>query len=331
MNVVESILVVAVLVAVPVLWGALGEALGETAGVLNVGVEGVMLFGAFASAYVAQKTGSPYLAAGSAIPAGLICGAVLAYFYVYRGTEQIVTGLLFNMVALGLTTALFGKALSGEGTLPSLPKLPIPLLDKIPLVGEALFELTLLGYLGIVAAVALFWVIGRTWFGLHLRALGERPAAGEAAGLDVLQLRAAALIAGCVLASIGGAAIDLTVAQSFIPNLTNGEGFIAIALVLIFRRNPLWLLLGAFLFGVATSLQFQLQVISALQKIPSEVLLALPYLATIIAVAFSTRARFPAAVGVPYRRIRRQSTTRLFGRWFASGQATPESEVPENA
>ena len=295
-----TILSTAVLLAVPVLWAAMGELIVERSGTLNIGVEGVMLIGAISASFVIHAGGSSFVAALASLPAGALCGVVLAYLYVSRRTDQIVTGILFNLIALGLTTTLFSQFLNGVGDVHTVSTYQIPLLNKIPIIGPALFDQTILFYVAIVGVVAVLWLVHGTWFGMNILAVGESPLTAETAGINVVRTRWYALILGCSLAGLGGAAIVLTASGAFLPNITNGQGYIALAIVVLGRFRPGWLLAGALLFGVTSAFQFQLQSLSFAQPIPKQVWLALPYIATIVAVAFSRSARYPAAVGKPY-------------------------------
>jgi simple sugar transport system permease protein len=295
-----AILSSGVALMVPILWAALGEVINEKAGVLNIGIEGVMLFGAAVAALVFRGTHSFLLAGLAAIPTGLLCGAVLSYLYVRRGTDQIVTGLMFNLAALGLTTILYEKFLTGAGQVTSLGNISIPLLRDIPIAGPVLFEQKLLVYLAIVAAAVIFYLLRRSWFGVYITAVGEKPLVADTAGLDVYRLRSAALLASCVLVAIGGATIIITQSPNFLPGITGGQGFIALAVVVLGRFHPGWIVGGAALFGVSTALQYQAQNIGWAGGVPSQVWLALPYVATIVAVVLAKHAQYPAATAEPY-------------------------------
>ena len=285
---------------VPILWAALGEVISETAGVLNIGIEGVMLVGAFVAAIVLKDTGSFVLAGLAAVPAGLLCGLLLGFLYVRRGTDQIVTGIMFNLIALGVTTALYEQFLTGAQKVRSVPAIGIPLLKDIPVVGPTLFDQTLLVYLAILVAVLIFYLLRRTWFGLYLSAVGSRPLAADTAGLSVRALRTTALVIGCGFVALGGASIIITQSGNFVPDVTAGQGYIALAVVVLGRFKPLWIVAGAALFGVSTAMQFQAQNVSWLSSVPSEFWLAVPYLVTIVAVVIAKSSRYPDAIAVPY-------------------------------
>jgi simple sugar transport system permease protein len=294
-------LVSGIALAVPILWAALGEVITEKAGILNIGIEGVMLIGAFVAAYALKEWNSFLLAFALAIPVGLLCGALLSFFYVRRGTDQIVTGILFNLFALGLTTVLYERYLTGAGVVRSIGQVEVPLLSKIPVVGPALFDQSILLYGAVAVALLVVYLLRGTWAGLHIRAIGERPAAGDTAGVSVGRLRSVALMLGCVLVAIGGASIILTQSANFLPGITSGQGFIALAVVILGRFRPLWIAVGAALFGISTALQFHAQNMGALGDLPAQLWLSLPYLLTILAVVVAKSSRYPAATAIPYR------------------------------
>jgi simple sugar transport system permease protein len=284
---------------IPMLWAAYGETLMEKAGVLNVGIEGVMLFGAFAAAWGVSKGGGIYAGLGFAILAGLLTGGVLALLYVRLGTDQIVTGIIFNIFAFGLTTTLADEFLSAT-RVTAFSQFEIPLLSEIPFFGDVLFNQNVLVYAAFLAAPLVFYVLHRTWYGLYARASSEYPRAAEAAGLDVWRLRYVAVIAGCVMTSIGGAAL-FSSSGGFVSGLTDGRGFIALAIVILARWNPYWIVGASLLFGVSEALQFQADRLGPLGDVPPDLLVMIPYVVTILAVVLARASRYPPAVGVPYR------------------------------
>ena len=296
-----AFLVIGVQLMAPILWAALGELIGEQSGVLNIGVEGVMLFGAFAASLGAVTIGEPVAGAVAAAGVGLLCGLLLAFLYVSRGTDQIITGMLFNVFALGLTEALHDRYLQGSvgGT---LGRLSLPLLGDIPFVGRALFGQNALVYVAVVAVGVVYFIMQRSWWGLNARAAGERPSAAESAGLDVIKIRYPAVILGCILPALGGATIVLSSSGGFVPGMTAGRGFVALGVVVLARWKPLAVLGASLMFGIAQSFQFLARDIRILAPIPSDIWLMTPYVVTILAVIFATGSRYPAAVGIPYRK-----------------------------
>jgi simple sugar transport system permease protein len=295
-----AILASGVALSVPLLWAALGEVINETSGILNVGIEGVMLIGAFVAALVLHDTGSLILAAVAAIPAGALCGLFLSFLYVARSTDQIVTGLMFNLFAVGLTTSLYERFLTEADRGTTLHTVGIPGLKDVPILGPPLFDQSIVFYLAILVAAGVAYLLRGTWFGLHLRAIGERPLAGDTAGLKVRRLRAAALTIGCCLVAVGGASIIVTQSGNFQPNITSGQGFIALAIVVLGRFKSPWIVFGAILFGVSTALQYQAQNVAWMSSVPVQVWLAFPYIVTIVAVVVAKRAQYPAATAIPY-------------------------------
>ena len=285
---------------VPILLAALGETISEQAGVLNVGIEGTMLFGAAVCALVGHSTGNMPLALLGGVAAGVGSGIVLAALYVRRGTDQIVTGLLFNIFALGITGALASQVIGGN-TAPTLSRWTVPLLGRIPKLRDVINEQNFLFWVSILLAVTIFYLMRRTWWGLYVRAAGERPHASSSAGLDVWRLRYGAVIAGNALAALGGAALVVSSSGRFIPGFTSGRGFIALGVVVVARWNPVAVVAIAGLFGLSQALQFVAGLIDFFDSVPEQAWLALPYIITIAAVLLSRGSRYPAAVGIPWR------------------------------
>jgi general nucleoside transport system permease protein len=296
-----AIFAVGVSLMAPILWATLGELLMEKSGVLNVGIEGVMLLSAFAAATGYKETGDLEMGILFAVGAGALCGIVLALLYVRLGTDQVVTGIMFNVFAFGLTAALYEQYL-GTNVATTLPDISIPGLSDIPALGEIFFEQNLLIYAAFLAGPALWFLLHKTWYGLHMQAAGEAPKAVESGGLDVWRLRYPAVIGGCILTGLGGATLVASTSGGFVLNITAGRGFIALAVVVLIQWKPLLAVAGALLFGVAQSLQFQAQSLGFLGDIPSDFILMLPYVATLVAVILVRGSRYPAACGVPFKR-----------------------------
>ena len=308
-TVVTSVIGSGMLLMTPVLWAALGETIGEQAGVLNIGVEGVMLIGAFAAAAGLQFTHSLDVGFLATIPVGIGVGALLSYLYVARGSDQIVTGILFNLLALGVTSVLYARYLTGAGVVHTAPAIVIPGLSSIPVIGPALFKQTIFTYAGVLLAVVVLYLLRGTWYGLYIRTLGERPFVGEAAGINVGRLRWIAVILACLLGTVGGGALVLTQAGGFTVDMTSGQGFIALAVVILCRWNPIAVIGGAALFGLADAVQFQFQAVTSLDQVPRDVWLIVPYVLTIVVVAWARRSQYPAACGIPFRQEN-------LGEWF---------------
>jgi len=294
----QTLFSLGVTLMVPMLFAALGEVIIEQSGVLNVGIEGVMLIGAFGTAVgVNYGGGSIWIGLLAAIGAGLLCGVVLALLYVRLGTDQIVTGIVFNIFAFGLTTTLAQQYVQASPSA-SFPKWNVPGLSSIPWLGKVLFSQDLLVYAALICAPIVFILMRRTWYGLYARSAAQYPRATESAGLSVWRLRYGAVILGCVLTAVGGTELFAN-SGGFVSGYTNGRGFIALAIVVLARWNPFAIVGAALLFGVTQALQFQQ--IGFLSHVPSEVMIMLPYLVTIAAVFVARGSRYPAAVGVPFR------------------------------
>lgn len=297
--IVTDVFALGVALMIPMLWAAYGETIMEKAGVLNVGIEGVMLVGAFAAALGVSEAGSIYAGLGFGIVAGLICGLVLALLYVRLGTDQIVTGIMFNIFAFGLTTTLAIEFVTATDVT-SFARLEVPALSGVPFFGEVLFSHDVIVYAAFLMAPVVFYVLHRTWYGLYARSSSEFPRATEAAGLDVWRLRYVAVVLGCMLTAVGGVAL-FSSSGGFVSGLTDGRGFIALAIVILARWNPYWIVAASLLFGVSQALQFQAERIGPLENIPPDLLVAIPYVVTILAVVVARASRYPAAVGVPFR------------------------------
>ena len=233
-----------VIVAIP----ALGEAIAEQSGVLNVGIEGVMLIGAFVTAVMTVNYQNLPGSVLAAVGVGAVCGLVLAALYVWRGTDQIVTGLMFNIFALGLTGC--SKPLSRRPDRPHPPHRKAAGPREHPQVGEVLGQQNVMLYALVALSLGTYLLLRRTWWGLYARASGERPLAAESGGLDVVRLRTGAVILACVLAALGGAALVLGTSGGFVPGMTAGRGFIALGIVVLARWRPLWIVIYGLLFGL---------------------------------------------------------------------------------
>jgi general nucleoside transport system permease protein len=293
--------VIGIQLMVPIAMAALGEAVAEKSGVLNVGIEGMMLIGAFVTAYMGITRDSATLGIIAAVVAGIVFGALLAFLYVNRGTDQIVTGLMFNIFAVGLTGTLHSLYLAGQNGA-TLSGIDIPGIGSLPWIGEILGRQNLMLYLAIVMALAVWYLLNKTWYGLYARAAGERPIAAESGGLDVVRLRYPAVIVGSVFAALGGSVLVLSTSGGFVPGMTAGRGFIALGVVVLAKWRPALIMIFALGFGLIQGLQFLAAQVTALSSVPKQFWVALPYIVTVIAVVFAPGSTYPAAVGIPYRR-----------------------------
>ena len=306
-----GLLFTGVRLAVPLLLAALGETLAEKAGVINVGMEGMMLAGALAAFAAAFAGHSPWAGAGAALLAGAALAALFAALTVGLGADQVVVGTAVNILALGLTGVFFRALPQLNGaTAPAFAPLSLPFLHPVGgamagLPGQllsALFEQNALGWLA-WALVPLVWLcLFKTRWGLRLRATGEYPLAADGAGVNVAHVRVGATLMGGALAGLAGAYLSLGYTVGFGENMTAGRGFIALAVVILGRWNPFGVAAAALLFGLASALQFQFQATST--RFPYQFFLALPYLLTLLALLGRSRlgAAAPAALGEAYQR-----------------------------
>jgi simple sugar transport system permease protein len=297
-----ALLVATIRIAAPLLLAGLGETVAERAGVVNIGLEGTMLMGAFAAFIVAYATQSDVLGVGGGMVAGAAVTMLLGYICILRAANQVITGLVINIFALGITTFLYRAVFTlNLPTVPSMPAAPVPLLSALPFAGPIVFQQTALVYLAFLAVPLAAFVIYHTHLGLCLRAAGEHPAALDAAGVSVYKVRFIALLLCGVMAGIAGAALSIGQLSRYTDNLVAGRGYIALALVLLGRWDPVRLMVAAMLFGAADAAQLRLQLAGS--TIPPEFLGMVPYLAAIAAMAlFATGLRMPAALAQPYLR-----------------------------
>ena len=293
-----------VTMAVPLLLAALGELIAERAGVINVGLEGMILTGAFAALVATLFTGSTALGIAAALAAGALLGAGFAYIVVRREGNQVVAGTALNLFAFGLTgvayRAIFGvtgSALTIAGSSPA----PLPVLSQLPIVGRALFSQTPLAYAAFLLVPGIAVALARSVPGLMLRMVGENPYAAEAQGVPVAKTRAAAMMLCGALAAAGGAYLAVAYAKTFVEGMSAGRGFIALAIVIVGRRSAGGVLLAALFFGLATALQFHFQALGL--GVPFQFFLILPYVLTLLVLAgFAGRVQAPAALGQPYEK-----------------------------
>jgi general nucleoside transport system permease protein len=289
--------------SIPLILGALAGCLCERSGVINIAIEGQLLFGAFTAAVAASFFGTLGLGLILGSLAGGLLGALLAVFAIRYMVDQVVLGVVLNVFAAGLTGFLYDRALVPyQNTLNSpatyLP-VKIPLLGDIPIIGPALFDSTIFLYLTYILLIVVQVGLFSTRWGLRVRAVGEHPRAADTVGIRVLGTRYTAVILGGLIAGIGGAYLTIGSAGNFSPNISSGMGYIALAALIFGRWTPLGALAAALLFGFATELQSVLSTINV--PIPSDFLLMAPYVATIIAVAgLVGRVRAPGADGKPY-------------------------------
>jgi len=294
-----SLLQSTVTMAVPLLLAALGELLVETAGIVNIGLEGMLLCGAFAAMLGTYLSGVPAVGLLLAWASGLLLATLFAYVVIVHRANQVVVGIALNLLAVGTTGVAYrsifgitGTALTVSGFAP----LPLPWLSMLPIVGAGVFTQNVLGYGAFVVVPLMAFGLHRTIPGLRLRMVGEDPRAAAAQGVNVGLTQMLALLGCGVLAATGGAYLAVAYAHTFVEGMSAGRGFIALAIVILGRWSPWGILGGALLFGLATALQFHVQALGL--AIPYQFLLMLPYVLTLLVLAgYAGTSRAPSALG----------------------------------
>jgi general nucleoside transport system permease protein len=290
-----------ILAGIPLLFAALGETVSERAGVLNIGLEGMMLIGAYVGFSCALYSGFTWVGLGAGLIAGMAVSLLMVLFCVRLGLDQIVIGIAITLAAEGLTSLLHGAILTDRPRLGTPELVAIPGLDELPVVGQSIFTQHLVVFLGIGLAVAVWWMFRSTTVGLSLKAAGDKPAALDAAGVSVYRTRSGAVLTAGAMAGLGGAYLAILGAGTFEPFMTNGAGFIAIVIAMLARGRAFWVVVGSLVIGMSLQLQTALQV--ARVDIPIDVVNMLPFLAVIVVLLiFGRKAYLPAALGVPYVR-----------------------------
>ncbi|HEX5858031.1 MAG TPA: ABC transporter permease [Microbacterium sp.] len=300
---VAGLLAGAVALAIPLIYGALAGVIGERAGVVNIAIEGQLLAGAFSAAVVSSITGQPLLGLIAAMVAGVLVAFVLASFAIKYLVDQVIIGVVLNVLVIGLTSFFYSQVLQPNQALlnspPRFPRIPIPFLSEIPVIGPVLFRQTIIVYLMYIAVAVVWFAMFRTKWGLRLRAVGEHPQAADTVGIKVNPTRFWNVLLAGAIAGLGGTVFTIGNGIAFNKEMTAGAGFIALAAVIFGQWDPIKATLAALLFGFASNLQNTLSVIGS--PVPSEFMLMLPYLVTIFVVAGVVgRSRAPAASGKPY-------------------------------
>lgn len=297
-----SLLFGAVTAGVPLLLAGLGEQISEKAGILNIGIEGMMLFGAYTGFVAAYYSGSFWMGFIAGGLGGMIVASIVVLLCIRQGLNQIVIGIALTIGVEGLTALLHFFQFSK--TYPRLDKAPIlevPVLANIPVLGPALFSHNAVVYLAVGLVVFLTWLFRASYIGLNLEAAGAKPAALDAAGISVVATRSAAVLSTGFLAGLGGAYLANVGAGLFVPFMTHGAGFIGIVLAMLARGRPVWVLLGAVLFGVSLAMTTALQVAGI--NVPTDVVQMLPFaMVMLVLVIFARHSVLPPALGLPYVR-----------------------------
>lgn len=297
-----TFLTASVRMAVPLVFAGLGETYSEKAGILNIGLEAIMLIGAFASFAGAYLTDSLWIGLLFGMLAGMAVSLIHAVFSIYLRKDQTVTGIALNMLVLGVTSFMFKVLASSKLMFPQIDtfgKIKLPLLGSIPILGDVFFNQDIMVYiLYIIVAASMVFLFKTSW-GLSLVSVGEHPRAADTVGIKVHKVQYLAAAVNGILGGMGGAYLSLVQLGVFMENVTAGRGYIALAVVIFGRRNPVGVFLGALVFGLADSFQFRLQVIGI--NIPSQYLTMLPYVVTLLVLLFSSKnSRAPGHLGKPY-------------------------------
>lgn len=296
-----GILSSAIRLATPYLFAAVGEAIGQSSGVLNLGVDGIMLLSAYASFFVTLNTGSLWLGVLAGMIVGLLMGLLMSFISVTLKAEQGISGIGLYMFGLGASSLLFKVTIGTVKTVTGFQTIKIPLLGDIPGLGKILFEHSLPVYAAFLVVPLAWWFMDKTTWGLKIKAVGHNPAAADSLGVNVNRVRYCSVCIGSVLAGLAGASLSLALVNLFQENLTAGMGFIAVALVYFGGWRPVAIMGGALLFSTVNAFQLWMQVLSV--NIPSDLALMLPYLLTIAALALATNlARQPAALNKQFER-----------------------------
>lgn len=288
--------------AAPYLYASLGETVAQRSGVLDLGVDGIMLMGAFSAFYVVFETGNLWLGVAAAIFVGILMGLLMSVISVTFQAEQGISGIGLYMFGLGLSSLLFRVLIGSVEGVSGFKELPIPLLSDIPIIGEIFFNHSILIYLAYVMVLVIWFLFEKTTLGLKVRAVGQNPEAADSLGVGVNRVRYFAVIFGAAMAGVAGATLSIDLLNVFQDNITNGIGFIAVALVYFGGWRPVGVLLGSLLFATVSALQLWGQALD-IQILPSDLMVMLPYILTIIVLIFSSgQIRQPAALNKPFER-----------------------------
>lgn len=299
-----ALLSAAIRLSIPILFAALGGMYSELSGVSNIGLEGIMLVGAFAGVVGSYYTGSQWFGALMAIIFGILIAFIFSIATVNIKINQIVTGVAINLLAIGLTSFFF-RAIFGITTVPitvnNFKALEIPILSGIPILGEIFFKQTVLVYIAFLLVPISYYILYKTSWGLSIRTVGEHPMAADTVGISVDKVRTICVLISGALGGLGGCFLSLGQFNMFVDNMVSGRGFIAVAAVIFGKWNPKGILLASLLFGFADALQIRIQMTGV--NIPYQFLLMFPYLLTIVAVTgIVGRTSSPRALGNPYEK-----------------------------
>lgn len=301
-SVIIGILTSGIRLATPYLYAAIGETFGQRSGVLNLGVEGQMLLGAFASFYVVFRTENLWLGLLTAMIVGALMGLAMAYVTVNLQAEQGISGIGFYLFGLGMSDLLFKMLLGTVETVKGFSVTPIPLLSKIPVIGKIFFQQNILVYIAFLLVPTAWFILNKTTLGLKIRSVGENPDAADSLGVSVAKIRYFTIILGGTLSGVAGASMSIALLNVFQQNMTSGLGFIAVALVYFGAWRAWGVLAGALLFSMVQAIQLRMQIIESISLSP-DLAVMLPYILTIIVlVASVSRVRAPSALTKPFDR-----------------------------
>jgi general nucleoside transport system permease protein len=301
LQVIVGILTSMIRLATPFLYAAIGETFAQTSGVVNLGVDGVMLIAGFAAFYVALTTGNLWLGLLAAVLVGLLMGLLMSFVSVTLKAEQGISGIGLYMFGLGLSSLLLKTMVGTVKTIDGFQPVKIPVLSGIPIVGPILFQNSVPVYGAFLLVPVAWWVLEKTTLGLKIKSVGQNPAAADSLGINVDRVRYFSVCLGSALAGLAGASLSIALVNLFQDNLTAGQGFIAVALVYFGGWSPWGVMGGALLFSIVNSLQLWMQVLGV--NISSDVAVMLPYLLTIAALTVTVnRVRQPAALNKPFER-----------------------------
>ncbi|NUO78735.1 ABC transporter permease [candidate division KSB1 bacterium] len=304
LNLLENLLRSGLKLAAPLWLTATGETFSERSGVINIGLEGMMLVGAFAGMVVGYYSANPWLGLMAGVAAGALLSALFGALAIYAAADQIIVGAGINLLAAGLTGFLFRRIFGVTGaalTVASFTPVRIPWLADMPLLGSVCFEQPALLYLAFAVVPIAAFVLKRTHLGLAIRACGEHSAAADTAGLNVFRMRFGCVLFCGAMCGAAGAYLSLAHANTFVEGLTAGRGFIALALVIFGRWQPWGIFFASLFFGCANALQFQFQALGS--GIPYQIFLMLPYVLTLLVLIFARGGvQGPAELGKVYRR-----------------------------
>jgi general nucleoside transport system permease protein len=296
-----GILASGIRLATPYLFASIGEAYSQRSGVLNLGVEGQMLLGAFFAFYVAKLTDNLWLGVLAGMGVGALMGLAMAFVTINLQAQQGISGIGFYLFGLGLSNLLFQLLIGTVETISGFPRISIPLLSEIPLVGNIFFNQNILVYLAFLLVPISSFVLNKTTLGLKIRSVGQNPVAADSLGVSVAGVRYFTVIFGGTMSGLAGASLSIALLNVFQQGMTAGQGFIAVALVYFGAWRPWGVLAGALLFSLVNGLQLWIQVLGI--PIPSEFAVMMPYVLTILVLALSvSKVRAPAALTKPFER-----------------------------